>query len=156
MLSFLYRCQFRRKLEYCCHTWMGAAQSSPSSFERVQTHPWILGATEYLPLSNLSLSQAGSSEPCIRLSLFPWKVLERTICFCSERSVTARTSHVSYIVANHQHPLRIPSVRTSTRTPSFLKPRLCVVDSQVNVSPVTTIWNLFKSRVNYYIPLLSV
>lgn len=126
-------------MEYCI--WIGAAQSSFSSLDRVQKHLWVfVGDKLFFTLQPVCHRwNVASLSPPLCCYFHGKGSNELHSLVPSILTFMAKTCHAAEIVANHSHSLRIPFVRHFTRTASFCEPLVCGTGSQEGVFLVTTI-----------------
>ena len=152
-ILYLYKSQIRPKMEYRCHLWGGAAQSTLTCLDRVQNRLRNLVGDELFS----SLEPLSHRRDVASLSL-PYRYFHGK---CSDeihslipkaQTFTARTRLATSPVANHLHFLRLPNIRRKFHADSFI-PRTSSLWNKLprDCFPSSYNLNTFKKRVNNHL-----
>ena len=149
-IAYLFKSQIRPRMEYCCHIWAGASESSLSKLDQVQRRlRWLIGDELFNTLQPLPHRRNVAS-----LSLF-YRYFHGK---CSDelhslvppiRSFPVRTR---FAVSVHPFFVDIPKIRTKFHMDSFF-PRTSSLWNSLpsECFPASYNLHLFKSRVNKHL-----
>ena len=152
-ILYLFKSQIRPTMEYCCHIWGGAAQSSLSCLDRVQNRLRnLVGDDLFSSLQPLSQRRDVASLSLL-YRYFHGKCSNELHSLVPPRQTfRARTRLATSVESNHPHPLRIPNLRRKFHDVTFF-PRTTHLWNSLPFECFPDGYDLqsFKSKVNKHL-----
>ncbi len=152
-MLYLYKSQIRPQMEYCCHIWGGAAQTSLSCLNRVQNRLQnLVGDDLFSTLAPLSLRRDVASLSLLYRYFHGRCSNELHSLVPPLQTFRVRTRLAAFTQSNHPYTLRSPLIRNQFHENSFF-PRTTRLWNSLPAHCFPASYNLtsFKSNVNKHL-----
>ena len=152
-MLYLYKSQIRPQMEYCCHIWGGAAQTSLSCLDRVQNRLRnLVGDDLFSTLPPLSLRRDVASLSLLYRYFHGRCSNELHSLVPPLQTFRVRTRLAAFTQSNHPYTLRSPLIRNQFHENSFF-PRTTRLWNSLPAHCFPDGYNLtsFKSNVNKHL-----
>ena len=152
-ILYLYKSQIRPRMEYCCHIWAGAAQSSLACLDRVQNRLQnLVGSDLFTTLQPLSHRRNVASLTLLYRYFHGKCSVELHSLVPPLRTFSARTRFATSTETNHPFFLNTPPLRRKFHAESFF-PRTTSLWNKLPRDCFPNGYNLklFKSKVNKHL-----